>query len=217
VGRRPTFCFRQPIWEVKSACILHDQRKQASTIGKFTRGSGSLVDTHRIAQAIEPSLEAMGYRLVRVVITSGRRPTLQVMAERLDDQPMTVDACAEISHSVSALLDVADPIASAYLLEVSSPGIDRPLVRIEDYDRFNGFEAKIELSRPIDGRKHFRGRLLGTAGGNVRLVTKTGETELPLGTVARAKLLITDDLIAAARGVASNSNPLRPASRSRTR
>jgi ribosome maturation factor RimP len=91
------------------------------------------------------------------------------------------------------------------------------LVRIEDYDRFSGFEAKIELSRPIDGRKHFRGRLLGTAGGNVRLVTETGETELPLGTVARAKLLITDDLIAAARGVASNSNPLRPASGSRTR
>ena len=102
------------------------------------------MDTNRIAQAIEPSLEGMGYRLVRVVITSGRRPTLQVMAERKDDQPMTVEDCAQISHSVSALLDVADPIAGAYMLEISSPGIDRPLVRAEDYDRFSGFEARIE-------------------------------------------------------------------------
>ena len=175
-----------------------------------------MVDTQRIAQTIEPSIEAMGYRLVRVAITSGRRPTLQVMAERLDDQPMTVDACAEISHSVSTLLDVADPIAGAYMLEVSSPGIDRPLVRTEDYDRFSGFEAKIELSWPIGGRKNFRGRLLGTAGGNVRLATGTGETELPLNAVTRAKLVITDDLIAARRD-ASNSNRPPSAKPSRTR
>ena len=158
-----------------------------------------MVDTNRIAQMIEPSLEAMGYRLVRAVITSGRRATLQVMAERLDDRPMAVDDCAQISHSVSALLDVADPIAGAYMLEISSPGIDRPLVRTEDYDRFSGFEAKIELARPIDGRKRFRGRLLGTSGGNVRLATEIGETELPLDAVARAKLVLTDDLIGAAR------------------
>jgi ribosome maturation factor RimP len=132
------------------------------------------VDTNRIAQAIEPSLEGMGYRLVRVVITSGRRPTLQVMAERRDDRPMTVEDCAQISHSVSAILDVADPIAGAYMLEISSPGIDRPLVRAEDYDRFSGFEARIELAR-------------------------TGEVRLPLAEVARAKLVLTDDLIAAAR------------------
>src|SRR5678815_2375448 len=87
------------------------------------------IDTNEIARIIEPSLEAMGYRLVRLMQTGGlRRPTLQIMAERQDDVPMTVDDCAEISRSVSALLDVADPIADAYLLEVSSPGIDRPLV-----------------------------------------------------------------------------------------
>ncbi|HEX9535278.1 MAG TPA: ribosome maturation factor RimP [Stellaceae bacterium] len=160
-------------------------------------GSGFLVDTNRIAQAIEPSLEAMGYRLVRVVITSGRRPTLQVMAERCDAQSMTVDDCAQISHSVSAILDVADPIAGAYMLEISSPGIDRPLVRAEDYDRFSGFEARIELAQPIDGRKRFRGRLLGTSAGNVRLATETGEVNLPFADVARAKLVLTDDLIAA--------------------
>jgi len=166
-----------------------------------------LVDTNRIAQTIEPSLEALGYRLVRVVITSGRRATLQVMAERLDDQPMTVDDCAQISHSVSALLDVADPIPGAYMLEISSPGIDRPLVRTEDYDRFTGFEAKIELARPIDGRKRFRGRLLGTSRGNVRLATETGETELPLDGVGRVKLGRTDDLIVGAPRDASEHHP----------
>ena len=157
-----------------------------------------MVDTNRIAQAVEPSLEAMGYRLVRVVVTSGRRPTLQVMAERRDNQPMTVEDCAQISHSVSALLDVADPIAGAYMLEISSPGIDRPLVRAEDYDRFSGFEARIELARPIEGRKRFRGRLLGTSAGSVRLATETGEVTLPFADVARAKLVLTDDLIGAA-------------------
>jgi ribosome maturation factor RimP len=175
-----------------------------------------LVDTNRIAQTIEPSLAAMGYRLVRVVITSGRRATLQVMAERLDDRPMTVDDCAQISHSVSALLDVADPIADAYMLEISSPGIDRPLVRPEDYERFSGFEARIELVQPLDGRKRFRGRLLGTSQGKVRLATETGETELPLDGVARAKLVLTDDLIAAVRPENVQHDMPRPATRSGT-
>jgi ribosome maturation factor RimP len=175
-----------------------------------------LVDTNRIAQTVEPALEAMGYRLVRVVITSGRRATLQVMAERLDDQPMTVDDCAQISRSVSALLDVADPIAGSYMLEISSPGIDRPLVRTEDYDRFRGLEAKIELARPIDGRKRFRGRLLGTSGGNLRLAVEAGEMELPLDAVARAKLVLTDDLIAAASRNTAEPRPPRPSTRSRT-
>ena len=175
-----------------------------------------MVDTNRIAQTVEPALEAMGYRLVRVVITSGRRATLQVMAERLDDQPMTVDDCAQISRSVSALLDVADPIAGSYMLEISSPGIDRPLVRTEDYDRFRGLEAKIELARPIDGRKRFRGRLLGTSGGNLRLAVEAGEMELPLDAVARAKLVLTDDLIAAASRNTAEPRPPRPSTRSRT-
>ena len=174
-----------------------------------------MVDTKRIAQVIEPPIEAMGYRLVRVVVTSGRRPTLQVMAERIDDRPMTVDDCAQISHSVSALLDVADPIVGAYMLEISSTGIERPLVRTEDYDRFRGFEAKIELVRPIEGRKRYRGRLLATSGGNLRLATETGEAELPLDTIARAKLVLTDDLLAATRDNARASERLTPTNRSR--
>ena len=101
-----------------------------------------MVDTSSIAQMIEPSLAAMGYRLVRVAVTSGRRPTLQIMAERIDEAPMTVEDCALISHSVSALLDVADPIAGAYTLEVSSPGIDRPL------GPARGLRPVLPVSRP---------------------------------------------------------------------
>jgi ribosome maturation factor RimP len=148
---------------------------------------------------IEPSLEAMGYRLVRVSLTSTRRATLQIMAERLDDAAMTVDDCAQISRSISAVLDVADPIAGAYTLEVSSPGIDRPLVRPEDYDRFAGFEARIDLNAPFEGRKRFRGRVLGRNGEYVRLVAETGEVMLPFADIARAKLILTDDLIAHAQ------------------
>ena len=150
-----------------------------------------------IAPLIEPSLEAMGYRLVRVAFLGARRATLQIMAERIDGVPMTVDDCTEISRSVSALLDVADPIESAYMLEVSSPGLDRPLTRAEDYDRFSGFEAKIELAQPLDGRKRFKGRILGRAGEQVRLRGEGGEVSLPLGDITKAKLVITDDLLKA--------------------
>jgi len=216
VGWGPTFCFRQRNWG-RSLCVSSTISGKKPAPKEIWKGQKSLVDARRIALAIEPSLEAMGYRLVRVVITSGRRPTLQVMAEKLDDQPMTVDSCAEISHSVSALLDVADPIAGAYMLEISSPGIDRPLVRIEDYDRFSGFVAKIELSRSVDGRRRFRGRLLGTCGGNIRLAIEAGETKLPFDAVARARLVITDDLIAATRGHASNPSTSHPVNGSRTR
>lgn len=158
------------------------------------------IDTNDIAHIIDPALEAMGYRLVRVMLTGARRPTLQVMAERIDEAPMTVADCADISRSISALLDVADPIAGAYTLEVSSPGIDRPLVRPEDYDRFAGFEARIELAEPIDGRKRFRGRLRGRLADEVcLLVGEAGEIRLPFARIARAKLVLTDDLLALAQ------------------
>ena len=165
------------------------------------------IDTNEIARIIEPSLEAMGYRLVRVALTGSQRPTLQVMAERHDEAAMTVEDCADISRSISALLDVADPIAGAYMLEVSSPGIDRPLVRPEDYDRFAGFEARIEVSRPISGRKRFRGRLLGRSGDTVRLIAEAGEVEVPLSAIARAKLVLTDDLLALAQGKSGSAAP----------
>jgi len=156
-----------------------------------------LAETARIEALIAPSLEAMGYKLVRVAFMGGRNAVLQVMAERADLKPMSMDDCSEITHAVSALLDVADPIANSYVLEVTSPGIDRPLLRAEDYERFRGFEAKVELLRPVEGRRRFRGRILGVAENRVRLSIGAEEVELPLGDVQRAKLVLTDELIAA--------------------
>ncbi|MBX6321525.1 MAG: ribosome maturation factor RimP [Rhodospirillaceae bacterium] len=152
-----------------------------------------------IEAMIAPSLDAMGYSLVRVLVAGGRRPTLQIMAERGDERPMTTDDCAEISRAVSALLDVEDPFPGPYTLEVSSPGLDRPLTRAADYVRFAGSAAKLETRLPIDGRKRFKGRLLGLDGDTVRLSTEEGEAAIPLGEIVRAKLMITEDLLAADR------------------
>jgi ribosome maturation factor RimP len=155
----------------------------------------------RIATLIEPSLDAMGYRLVRVQMSGGRRPTLQIMAERRDDAAMTVDDCADISRSVSAILDVADPIPGQYSLEVSSPGIDRPLVKREDFARYAGYEARVELNEPIEGgRKRFRGKLLGIEGDEIRMTVEDGgQVAFPFPAVHRAKLVLTDELLAAAQ------------------
>jgi ribosome maturation factor RimP len=159
-------------------------------------GSGAGVAA-RVAAIIAPSIEAMGYDLVRVQYTPGGRATLQVMAERIDEASMQVEDCADISRAVSALLDVDDPVPGAYDLEVSSPGIDRPLTRAKDFERFAGFEAKLETARSVEGRKRFRGRLLGLEENVVRL--KDGETEfrVPLAEMIKAKLVLTDDLLQA--------------------
>jgi ribosome maturation factor RimP len=153
----------------------------------------------RIEGLIVPSLDAMGYEIVRVQLTGGKRRTLQVMAERRDGRPMTVDDCAEISRNVSAILDVENPISGAYTLEVSSPGIDRPLLRPRDYERFSGHQAKIELLEPVDGRRRFRGRILGRDGDTVRLEVDDDIVELPIARIARAKLVLTDELLAASQ------------------
>ena len=151
----------------------------------------------RIGEIVEPTLEAMGYDLVRARLTGNQRPVLQIMAERKDGAGMTVDDCAEISRSVSVLLDVENPISGAYTLEVSSPGIDRPLVRHRDFERFAGFEARIELRGLLDGRRRFRGKLLGITADGVRIETAEGEVELPFEEIGNAKLVLTDELIAA--------------------
>ena len=154
----------------------------------------------RIAEMIGPSLTAMGYDLVRVMLQGRQRPVLQIMAERLDGAGMTVEDCADISRQVSALLDVEDPIEGAYSLEVSSPGIDRPLTRAKDYTRFTGFEAKLETAEPIEGRKRFRGKILGLDDqGCVKLLAEDAEWAIPLVAVRSAKLVLTDELIAAAQ------------------
>lgn len=153
----------------------------------------------RIAALLEPSIEGLGFALVRVHSSGGRRPVLQIMIERLDGANITVDDCALVSQTVSALLDVEDVVPGAYMLEVSSPGIDRPLTRAQDYARFAGFEAKLELSRPIGGRKRFAGILRGLEGDEAIVEVEDEKFRLPVGAVAKAKLVLTDALIDATR------------------
>ena len=159
----------------------------------------------RIETLIAPQMASMGYDLVRVQLSGSKRRTLQIMAERRDGAGMTVDDCADISHAVSAVLDVEDPIAGAYTLEVSSPGIDRPLVRQDDFARFAGYEAKIELDGAIDGRRRFQGRLLGIDEDRVRVALDDGEIDVPFARIHRAKLVLTDDLIREASQTNSNA------------
>ncbi|CAA6605453.1 Ribosome maturation factor RimP [Rhodospirillaceae bacterium LM-1] len=150
-----------------------------------------------IAALIEEPMKGMGYELVRVQISgAANRATLQVMAERLDGVAMTIDDCTEISRALSPILDVADPIAGAYALEVSSPGIDRPLVRPKDFERWSGFEAKLETRAPVDGRKRFKGLLMGLDGDEVLIRDESGaDLRVPISALAKAKLVLNDALI----------------------
>ncbi|MFI0395715.1 ribosome maturation factor RimP [Paracoccus jiaweipingae] len=153
----------------------------------------------RLAEIILPVIEDMGYELVRVRLQGGRTSLLQIMADR-PEGGINVDDCAEISTMVSATLDVEDPIEEAYTLEVSSPGIDRPLTRLKDFATFEGYEARLETTQPIDGRKRFKGVLAGVEGDEVLLnIQEGGETQtigLHFDWLADAKLVLTDDLIA---------------------
>jgi len=155
----------------------------------------------RVAAIVEPVLGGMGYRLVRVKISGLDGCTLQIMAERADGT-MTVEDCEAVSRALSPVLDVADPIERAYRLEVSSPGLDRPLVRRSDFERFAGHQVKIELATAIDGRRRFRGLLLGVDGDRARLrgddaaSGEATEVSLPIEDMAEAKLVLTDALIA---------------------
>ncbi|MBK8160482.1 MAG: ribosome maturation factor RimP [Rhodospirillaceae bacterium] len=153
--------------------------------------------TDHIADLISPSIEALGYELVRVTLAGNTRKVLQIMAEPKDGRVMSVEDCARVSRAVSAILDVEDPISGAYSLEVSSPGIDRPLTRPKDFDRYAGHEAKIETHEPIEGRKRFKGILKGVANENVKIDSEGAELALPLNQIAKAKLVLTDALIAA--------------------
>ena len=153
----------------------------------------------RIAALIEPSLTAMGYDLVRVQIDGKRQLRLQIMAERSDGSGMGVEDCAAVSRHVSALLEVEDPIEGSYTLEVSSPGIDRPLTRPTDYARFAGHVAKVELKYARDNRRRFTGTIKGLAGEAVVLNTEEGSVSLPLAEIERAKLVLTDALLKSAK------------------
>ena len=156
---------------------------------------------NEVAQLIEPTIRDLGFELVQVRMMGGARRTLQVMAEPTDrGRTMTVDDCAAISRAVSAVLDVADPIEGAYSLEVSSPGIDRPLVRPADFERFSGFEAKVECEPAVQGRKRFKGLLSGLEGTEVVIEEAGARMSIPFDSVRKAKLVLSADLLARAAG-----------------
>jgi ribosome maturation factor RimP len=148
----------------------------------------------RLAEIITPVLEDMGFELVRVRLMSGKSTTLQIMADR-PEGGIEVDDCAAISNAVSATLDVEDPILDAYTLEVSSPGIDRPLTRLKDFDMFEGYEAKLETAELIDGRRRFKGELAGVEDDEVLINVEEGTIGLKFDWLTDAKLVLTDDLI----------------------
>ena len=152
----------------------------------------------KVAALIAPSLEGMAYELVRVLILGRDRPTVQVMADRADGSQISVKDCERITHAVSAILDVDDPLPGHWTLEVSSAGIDRPLTRVKDWVRFAGHQARAEMAMPVDGRRRFTGIVLGADDTHARLRLDDGEeVSLPLADLRRAKLLLTDALIAA--------------------
>ncbi|WP_373290493.1 ribosome maturation factor RimP [Glycocaulis albus] len=150
-----------------------------------------------IAVLADPVAEAMGYEIVRIRVLSGKRQTVQIMAEKADGT-MDVEDCARLSRALSDVFETNDPISGEYVLEVSSPGIDRPLTMLAHFERWEGFEAKIELDRLVENRKRFRGVLAGIEDGNV-LIDLDGEEEtavLPFDWIAEARLVLTDALIA---------------------
>jgi ribosome maturation factor RimP len=152
----------------------------------------------RIADAVMPSLTQLGYELVRVQVSGKERPVVQIMADRADGAPFLVEDCETISHAIGAVLDVEDPIRGEWMLEVSSAGIDRPLTRIKDWNRFAGHVASVELVVPQDGRKRFKGIALGADADVARMKLEDGsEITLPRGNIRKAKLVLTDELIAA--------------------
>ncbi len=156
-----------------------------------------MADIAVLTALIEPAAEALGLNIVRVGMFGGTSdPTLQVMAERPDTRQLTLDDCAALSRRLSEIFDEVDPIEAAYRLEVSSPGIDRPLTRIADYDDWAGHEARLKLVEAIDGRKMFDARLEGVEGDDtIVVIAKHGAMRIPFSGIASAKLVLTDKLI----------------------
>jgi ribosome maturation factor RimP len=168
--------------------LQHDDAED----GRFIRETGQAAE---IAALVEPALEHLGFRLVRIQISGRDGQTVQIMAER-PTGGMRIEDCEAVSRALSPLLDAFDPMPGSYRLEVSSPGIDRPLVRASDFVEWRGHEAKIELKAPIDGRKRFRGVLKGFDGGEVRMAGDEDQVfGFSIGQIADAKLVLTDELV----------------------
>lgn len=151
----------------------------------------------KIAKIVEPVITDLGFALVQIKITGeGGATNVQIMAEDPETKRLGIDSCAKISKAISAVMDVEDPINAKYRLEVSSPGIDRPLTRLSDFDTYKGYEAKVESDMPSEnGQRKFRGRILGHDGQNVMLSTEQGDAAIPYAALTKAKLVLTDELI----------------------
>lgn len=177
---------------------LSGPRARFFVFGPMTDLIAKAAMDRRVAEIITPVLEDMGFELVRVRYMTGKTSTLQVMAQR-PDGTIEVDDCADISNAISAVLDVEDPIIDAYTLEVSSPGVDRPLTRIKDFEQWEGYVARIETHELIDGRRRFKGVLMGAEGTEVLIEIEEGGEPLTIGLqfdwLSDAKLILTDDLI----------------------
>ena len=150
---------------------------------------------HPIHDLVAPKIEEMGFEVVRIMTTGSERQTVQIMIERQDRKNLVVDDCAAVSRAISIILDEVDPIEGEYSLEVSSPGVDRPLTKPEHFVRFAGFEAKIETDDVVDGRKRFKGKIVAVDSNNVISVeTEEKEYSIPFEAVSKAKLVLTDEL-----------------------
>jgi ribosome maturation factor RimP len=167
-------------------------RQEDNLPSKTSEGRARVVE-----KLIAPTLEDMGYEIVRVLLSGRGSPTLQIMVDRKDGAMIDVEDCAAVSRATSAILDVEDPVDSEFTLEVSSPGLDRPLTRLGDFARFAGFEARIEMEQSIDGHKRVSGRLMGVEGTEIVVETAEGVVKLPFAGLRKAKLLLTDALIEA--------------------
>lgn len=184
----------------------------AASAVRFTRETGLAAEVASIA---EPVLEGLGFRVVRVSMMGRSEDRIvQIMAERPDGS-ITIDDCEQISRALSPVLDVADPVQGTYRLEISSPGIDRPLVRPSDFEDWSGHVAKVELKEPVEGRKRFKGTLEGFEDGEVRIAADLGELGLqhlgfPVNLVAEAKLVLTDELVREALSRAKKRHEVRP-------
>jgi ribosome maturation factor RimP len=157
-----------------------------------------VTDIAALNRLLEPVVESLGYRLVRVAFVGGRSdPTLQVMAERPDTRQLDLGDCERISRRLSEVLDEKDPIEGSYRLEVSSPGIDRPLTRLQDYEDWKGHDARLKLKPTGQGQKQLTGRIEGVENDVIKLTTLVGGREVPFESISSAKLLLTDKLIKA--------------------
>ena len=153
------------------------------------------MEKHYLNDIIEPVVESLGYESVRIITMGGERQTLQIMIENSDHKtPITVDDCAKVSRALSDVLDEKDPIADKYTLEVSSTGVDRPLTKLEHFARFAGYEAKIEASVAVDGRKRFKGKLAGVKNNSVEIVDNDTVFDIDFDNISKAKLVLTDEL-----------------------